>query len=212
LSYAMAVGMVVYLLQRDTERARELAQENLKLTGEYGFIYFYTHSMMILAILADADHIEEGIQQVSGAMAGLGAAGAELLLPMYQSWLAEIYAGLGKIEEGLASVAAGLSLVERGEEYIWEADLHRVKGDLLLLKSADESEVESCFQKAISIAKEQGTKLYELRAVMGLSRLWQKQGKTKEACALLSEVYNWFSEGFDTVDLREAKALLESLS
>jgi len=212
LSYALAIGMFIYLLRQDTARAKELAEENYKLSGEHGFIFFYTHSIMVLGVLADLDQVENGIQQTRAGMAGLEGAGAALLLPSYLIWLAEIYASLGKIEEGLAAVVEGLALIERGDEHSWEADLHRVKGDLLLLKSVDESEVESCFQKAISIAKEQGTKLYELRAVMGLSRLWQKQGKTKEACALLSDVYNWFSEGFDTADLREAKALLESLS
>jgi tetratricopeptide (TPR) repeat protein len=212
LSYALAVGMFIYLLQRDIAQARELAQENLKLTREYGFIYFYTHSSMILAILADVDHIEEGIRQVSGAMAGLGAAGAELLFPMYQTWLAEIYVRLGRFEEGLAAVAAGLSLIERGEEHIWEADLYRVKGDLLSLLEGNESEAESSYQNAVEIARKQETKTSELRATMSLSRLWQKQGKTEEVCTMLSEIYNWFTEGFDTVDLKEAEALLESLS
>ena len=212
LSYALAVGMFTYLLQRDLVRARELAAENFKLTGENGFIFFYTHSIMVLGVLADMDHIEEGIQQTRAGMAGLGGAGAELLLPAYQIWLAEIYGRLGKIEEGLAVVKDGLELVERGEEHNWEADLYRVKGDLLLLQDADESEAELCYQQAINIAQKQTTKLYELRATMGLSRLWQKQGKTEEACAMLTEIYNWFTEGFDTADLKEAKTLLESLS
>jgi predicted ATPase len=82
----------------------------------------------------------------------------------------------------------------------------------LLLQGADESETESCFRQAIDIAQKQAAKLYELRATMSLSRLWQKQGKTEEACAMLSDIYNWFTEGFDTVDLKEAKALLEMLS
>jgi predicted ATPase len=145
-------------------------------------------------------------------MAGLQGAGAELLLPAYQVWLAEIYIRLGRLEEGLAAVAEGLATVERGEEHIWEADLYRAKGDLLLIKGEAETEAETCFQQAIHIAKQQDAKWYELRAAMSLSRLWQKQGKGEEACMMLSEVYDWFTEGFDTVDLKEAKALLESLS
>lgn len=81
-----------------------------------------------------------------------------------------------------------------------------------LKNDASDSETEACFRQAISISRQQSAKTYELRAAMGLSRLWQKQGKTEEACAMLSEIYNWFTEGFDTADLKEAKALLEILS
>jgi predicted ATPase len=212
LAYALAVGSFTYLLLQKSERARELAQENFNLSGEQGFIFFYTHSAMILGVLADADQIEQGIMQTRGGMAGLEGAGAALLLPVYQTQLAKLFASLGKIEEGLALVKEGLDLIERGEEHIWEADLYRMKGDLLFMQGADESDVESCYQQALSIARQQNAKTYELRAVMSLSRLWQKQGNTAEARTLLAEINNWFTEGFDTVDLKKAKALLESLS
>jgi class 3 adenylate cyclase/predicted ATPase len=212
LAYALAVGSYTYLLLQKIEQARKLAQESFELSGEQGFVFFYTHSAMILGVLADADQIEQGVTQTRGGMAGLEAAGAALLLPVHQIGLAEIFASLGKIEDGLAIVAEGLALIERGDEHIWEADLYRAKGDVLLLKGENESEVEDCFQHAISIAKQQSTKLYELRAAMSLSRLWQKQGKAEEAHNLLSEIYSWFTEGFDTADLKEAKALLESLA
>jgi class 3 adenylate cyclase/predicted ATPase len=212
LAYALAVGSLFCIHRQNTERARELAQENLKFSGDQGFVYFYVHSNIILGILADPGQIEEGIMQTRGGMAGLEAAGAALFLPIYQTRLAETYARLGKIEDGLTAVAEGLALIERGEEHIWEANLYRAKGDLLLMQGADESEVESCYHKALSIARQQSAKMYELRAAMSLSRLWQKQGKTEEARTMLSEVYHWFTEGFDTVDLKEAKNLLESLS
>ncbi|MGE5374280.1 MAG: hypothetical protein ACM3XO_04420, partial [Bacteroidota bacterium] len=212
LAYALSSQAMFYLLHRDTKQGVELAQETFKLASEQGFMFWYAHSSMMLGLFADSAQVEDGIIQTRGFMAGLQAAGAELLLPMYLVWMAEIFAGLGKIEEGLAVATEGLALVESGEEHPWEADLYRVKGDLLLLKGADESEAESCFQQAINIARKQAAKLYELRATMSLSRLRQKQGKTEEACAILSEIYNWFTEGFDTTDLKEAKALLESLS
>jgi predicted ATPase len=212
LAYALSSGAMFYLLLRETELAVELAQETFKLAGDQGFIFWYTHSSMMLGLFADPVQIEDGIKQTRGGMAGLQAAGAALLLPMYLTWLAEIFARLGKIEDGLAVVAEGLALIERGDEHIWEADLYRAKGDLLLMQSADESDVESCYHKALSIARQQSAKMYELRAAMSLSRLWQKQGKTEEAFTMLSEIYNWFTEGFDTVDLKEAKALLETVS
>jgi len=212
LSYALAVGSILYLLLQKRERARELAQENFRFSGEQGFIFFYTHAAIILGVLADPDQIEQGIIQTRAGMAGLEGAGAALLLPVYQTRLARIFASLGKIDEGLAVVTEGLALIGRGEEHIWEADLHRMNGDLLLMNGADESDVESCYHKALSIARQQSAKTYELRAAMSLSRLWQKQGKTEEAFTMLSEIYNWFTEGFDTVDLKKAKALLETVS
>jgi predicted ATPase len=145
-------------------------------------------------------------------MAGLEGAGAALLLPFYQTLLAETFVGLGRIEEGLAVVKEGMDIIERGEEHVWAADLYRVKGDLLAMNGADESEAESCFQQALRIARQQQAKSYELRAAMSLSRLWHKQGKIAEARTLLSESYGWFTEGFDTVDLKRAQALLETLS
>jgi len=212
LSYALATGDFTYLMLRKVERAKEIAQENFKLSGDQGFIFFYTHSIMKLGVLADQGQIEEGMMQTRAGMAGLDAAGAALLLPFYQTLLAELCMGLGKIEEGLTAVEEGLSLIQSGEEHVWEADLYRARGDLLMMQSGNESDVESCFQQALSIAKRQRAKTYELRAAMSLSRLWQKQRKTEEACAMLSEIYNWFTEGFETADLKEAKALLESLS
>jgi predicted ATPase len=95
--------------------------------------------------------------------------------------------------------------------YAWDADLYRVKGEFMLLQGAEEPDVEACFHTALEIAQRQGAKSYELRAAMSLARLWQCQGKRAAARQRLSEVYGWFTEGFDTADLQEAKALLEAL-
>jgi predicted ATPase len=100
---------------------------------------------------------------------------------------------------------------QTGERF-YEAELHRVKGELLLIQtSGDEREAEACFENALQVAREQGAKSLELRAAMSLSRLWQKQGKRAEARELLGGVYGWFTEGFDTADLQAAKTLLDEL-
>ena len=104
-----------------------------------------------------------------------------------------------------------LSLVESGGEHMWDADLYRVKGELMLLQGAAASAVEACFHQALEIARRQGAKSYELRAATSLSRLLHTQGKAAAARTLLSEVYIWFTEGFDTADLQEAKTLLDEL-
>jgi predicted ATPase len=110
-------------------------------------------------------------------------------------------------------LAEALTLVDTTEERWWEAELHRLEGELLLALSTDHAaQAETCFHQALDIARRQQAKSLELRAAMSLSRLWQQQGKRAEARQLLAETYGWFTEGFDTADLQEAKALLAELS
>ena len=110
-------------------------------------------------------------------------------------------------------LAEALTLVDTTGERWYEAELYRLKGALLLQQSSDnQAEAETCFQQAIDIARSQQAKSLELRAATSLARLWQQQGKRQEAHDLLAPVYNWFTEGFDTADLKDAKALLDALS
>ena len=131
--------------------------------------------------------------------------------------LAEAQCTIAQAEEGLATVVEALAFVDRTEERHYEAELHRLKGELTLQsqaagqKSNVEKKAEACFQKAIEIGRQQRAKSWELRAATSLARLWQRQNKQVEAHQLLSDIYNWFTEGFDTKDLKEAKALLEGL-
>jgi hypothetical protein len=158
--------------------------------------------------------------------------GAEELLPYGFSLLAEAYGKVGQPDEGLSVLTE--TLENRTGGYLFEAELYRLKGELTLqskaslrqvntgqdtsedtdprlLTSNPQAEAEECFLKAIEIAQRQTAKSWELRAATGLARLWQQQGKRAEAHKLLSDIYNWFTEGFETKDLQEAKALLDSL-
>ena len=120
---------------------------------------------------------------------------------------------MGEPEEGLTVLAEALTLAETTGDRWYNPELYRLKGVLLLQQSADHhAEAQACFQQALDVAHSQQAKSLELRAATSLARLWQRQGKRNEARLLLSAVYTWFTEGFDTVDLREAKALLEELS
>ncbi len=134
---------------------------------------------------------------------------------------------MGQAEEGLNALAEALDAVDKNGERFYEAELYRLKGQLTLQKfqvsgstfqvenslaSSVQKEVEECFWKAIEIARKQQAKSLELRATISLARLWQQQGKQKEAHQMLAEIYGWFTEGFDTKDLQEAKALLDSLA
>ena len=173
---------------------------------------------------------EEGIAQMRQGVTAVQAIGLPgMVRPYYRAVLAEAHLKIGQAEAGLGALVEVFAEVPPDGKFWFEPELYRIKGELTLKskvktsprqvkasqnKSEDrspESEAEECFWKAIDIARQQQAKSLELRAVMGLSRLWQQQGKTEEARKLLSEIYGWFTEGFDTADLKEAKALLEEL-
>ena len=130
--------------------------------------------------------------------------------PLFLAGQAEVYGMLGKTQEGLEVIGEALDVVQKTGERWCEAEVHRIKGELLQL-SGRTSEAETSFRQAIEVARRQEAKSWELRATISLSRLLQKEGRSAEARQLLSEIYAWFTEGFDTPDLKEAKALLEEL-
>jgi len=159
---------------------------------------------------AEEGQEEEGIAQMHQGLAVLKATGTEAYQTYCLSFLADAYRKAGKVEEGLEVLTEALDLVEKIDERFFEVELHRVKGELLLMQ--DEAQAEACFHQAINIARRQNAKLFELRTVMSLSRLLQKQGKQREARKLIVDIYGWFTEGLDTPFLKEAKALLKELS
>jgi predicted ATPase len=127
--------------------------------------------------------------------------------------LAEVCNHLGYREDGLQALAEAYALVEQHEERYWEAEIHRLRGVVLLRQpGTPQAEAETWLQRALDVARCQEAKSLELRAAMSLARLWQQQGKRAEARELLAPVYGWFTEGFDTMDLQDAKALLEELA
>jgi len=168
--------------------------------------------------LAMQGQAEEGIKQIHQGLATARATGTELFRPYHLALLAEAYGKAEQVEEGLTALTEALAAVDRTGEHMYEAELYRLKGELTLAQSSVQSlesrveEAEACFHKAIAIARQQQAKSWELRATMNLARLWQQQGKKDEAGQMLAEIYGWFTEGFDTKDLQEAKALLEELS
>src|SRR5262249_45188209 len=170
----------------------------------------------------------EGVAQIRQ---GLGAYEGDVARTVDLTWLAVGYGGTGQVADGLATITEALRLVEKNDERLYEAEVYRIAGELLLRMRETESgrngdkvlladspirqfpvsSPEEAFLKAIEIAQKQRAKSLELRAAMSLSRLWQKQGKKEEARQMLADIYGWFTEGFETKDLQEAKALLEEL-
>jgi adenylate cyclase len=141
------------------------------------------------------------------------ATGAEIGRQYFLALLADIRGTIGEPEAGLMLLTEALTHVDKTGERWCESELYRLKGELLLQQnSAKQAEAESCFAQAMAIAQNQQAKSLELRAATSLARLWQSQGKREEAQQVLSDVYGWFTEGFDTADLKDAKALLEALT
>jgi predicted ATPase len=164
-------------------------------------------------LLAMHGEVEVGITQLRQGLAAYQETGGAVWRPIYLSMLAEAYSKGGQSAEALRILDEALALVNATGERVYEAEIHRLRGDLLLQLSWDEvAEAESCFHKALDIARNQQAKSLELRAATSLARLWQQQGKRQEAHDLLAPVYHWFTEGFDTADLMDAKALLDELA
>jgi predicted ATPase len=155
---------------------------------------------------------EQGIAQTQQGLIAQHEAGAEIARPSFLALLAEAHAAAGQAGGGLGILAEALALVDHTGERYWEAEVYRLKGELLLRQAVpDAPQAEACFQQALAVAHRRQAKSWELRAALSLSRLWQQQGKRAEARELLAPIYGWFTEGFDTPDLQEAKALLEDL-
>jgi predicted ATPase len=195
----------------------EHASALVKLSTEQSFPFWQAQGTIVQGwALVEQGREEEGVVQIRQGLADSQATGAEVTLLGGLVLLAAVYTKTGQAEEGVKVVAEALARVEKTGGRCWEAELHRLKGELTLQSTSQSlasgvTEAEECFQKALVVARHQGAKSLELRAVMSLSRLWQQQGKKEEAQQLLAEIYGWFTEGFDTKDLQEAKALLEEL-
>jgi predicted ATPase len=201
-------------MRRDVRTTQELVEAALALLTEQEFGQWVgTITFWQGWVLAAQGQHEEGIAQMHQGLAARLATGAGSTQSGMRGLLAEAYGGIGQAEEGLRLLAEALAWVDTTGERYCEAEVYRIKGELLLQQAvSDVPQAEACFQQALAVARHQQAKSLELRAAMSLSRLWQQQGKRQEACRLLAPIYGWFTEGLDTTDLQEAKALLEELS
>ena len=244
LSHSLVLLPVAHIRQfrGELDAAQDLAQKLISLGQEQRFVFYeMSGSLTHGCILIQQRKPEEGIALITAGLAAYRATHSGIYLPYFLSFLAGGYLQLGKTAEGMKAVQEALHLTEVNLDRFWEAEVYRIKGELVLqsgvrgsesqkesqkskvkgqkskvtnsrpLTPDPQGEAEACFHKAIEIARQQGAKSLELRTVMSLSRLWQQQGKQHEAHELLSEIYGWFTEGFNTKDLQEAKTLLEEL-
>jgi predicted ATPase len=213
LAIALGLAAVFHQFRREERCAQERAEAASSLATEQGFPYFMALSSLLYAwALAQHGQAREGLEQLRQGLRAMRATGAELWRPYWLALLADAHGTMGQPETGLTMLTEALTLVDTTGERWYESELHRLKGELLLAQSPDNhAEAETCFQQAISTARSQQAKSLELRVATSLARLWQQQGERQEAYKLLAPIYNWFAEGFDTADLKDATALLEEL-
>ena len=216
LAFARSCSTWLHVLRREVDathaQAEALLQQGMDQEFPYWVAFSAIHRGWALALHGQA---EEGIAQMREGIATHQALGSVSARTWFFTMLAEAYAIAGRTEDGLQVLTEALDEVDKGEEQAYVAELYRLKGQLLLEvqgAKSKEMEAETYFQKAIAVAQHQEAKSWELRAATSLARFWQQQGKRAEAHELLAPVYNWFTEGFETKDLQEAKALLAELS
>jgi predicted ATPase/class 3 adenylate cyclase/ribosomal protein L40E len=217
-AFALVHVLYVHRFSREVKATQARAQELFALSAEHGFpITLAVGAAHQGWALAEQGRGEEGILQIRQGIDTWRATGSTLFYqPFLLAMLSEAYAKARLPEEGLSALAEALTIVNKTGERFWEAELYRLKGELTFqsqLRSSQfkvQDEAEECFHRAVDIAARQSAKSLELRAVMSLSRLWQHQGKKAQARQILAEIYEWFTEGFDTADLKEARALLNA--
>ncbi len=214
LSIALSMAAMFHQFRRERRATQERAEAAISLTQEQGFPFWMAFSSILCGwALAQRGQVQEGIEQIYQSLVAHRATGAEIVRPYYLALLAEAHSVIGQPEAGLTVPTEALALVEKNGECYYEAELHRLRGEFFLKqRTPNELQAESCFRQALEVACSQQAKSLELRAATSLARLWQRQGKRQEAYELLAPIYGWFTEGFDTADLQDAKALLEALT
>jgi predicted ATPase len=214
LGFVLNAAVLFYQYRREAQTVLENAEALIAASTKHGFPQWLPNGTILHGwALASQGEGKTGIAEIQQGLGARRIAGTELNRPYFLSLLAEAYGKLRQPEEGLVAVDEALAIVDKTGDRYWEAELHRLKGELLQIQQGRKvGEADDCFRKALDTARRQQAKSLELRASMSMSRLWQQQEKRQDAYELLAPIYGWFTEGFDTADLKEAKALLEELS
>ena len=222
LARTLHYDTILCQLRRDTLATRAQAGEEITVATTQNFALAQASGRIMAGwAISVQEHSPEGLVQIRQGLDLYRLTGAEYQRPHYLTLLAEASGRLGQPEEGLTALDEALTVMEQTGERYYEAELHRQRGELLLLgitqrppsqDSRVQHEAEACFEQALTVSQHQRAKSLELRAAMSLARLWQRQGQGAQAHALLAPIYGWFTEGFDTADLQDAKALLKDLA
>jgi predicted ATPase len=214
LSYALNFAAILHHFRYEPQTAQALIQTSIGIASEQGLqLITMLGDVLAAGIIAEGESTRESLVRLHQSIEACRAVGSEMCWPYGLGIAAGVCLKAGRINEGLAAIEEALAVIDRTEERFYEAELHRVKGELLL-QSTDQnsqSEAESCFRRAIAVAQSQRAKSWELRATMSLARLYQRQGVNEQAQQILAEIYGWFTEGFGAADLTEAQALLSEI-
>jgi predicted ATPase len=211
LMYALLHGSLLHILCRDYVSARTITDELVTLAEAKGSLFWRAHGILVRGqLLALTKSPEDAVPSLTAGITAWRTTGSTLWLPMHLSSLASAYAELRRLDEAWQCVSEATSAIGETGEGLYEAEVNRVAGEIAL-RQRDELKARAYFERALAIARSQQSKSWELRAAMSMARPWRDQGKRDEACELLTPVYGWFTEGFDTLDLKEAKALLDEL-
>ena len=213
LMYALLVTSVTYVVCGDYAEANAITDELIALTDQTGSLFWGAFGMMQRgSVLALTGKATDAVQTITSGITAFRSTGSTLDLALYLSYLAEAHAHLRQFDNATRCIDEAMNLIERTKERWYEAEVNRIAGEIALLSlEPDVAKAEMYFQRALAVARKQQAKSWELRAAMSLARLWRDHGRPQQARELLAPVYGWFTQGFDTRDLVEAKSLLGEL-
>jgi tetratricopeptide (TPR) repeat protein len=212
LAYTLCGLGAVHLLRRDSQQAQRSSESAIDICVEKGIPFWQAMATINHGHgLSMQGRTGEGIGEATQGLLAYRAIGASVLQTLYLAQLADMHLMAGQVDAGLARVSEGLAAASETDERCVEAELYRLRGELLR-RQGDETEAEADWHRALAVARQQQARLWELRATMSLCRLWRDQGKRAKAREMLADIYGWFTEGFNTLDLQEVKALLAELA
>ena len=214
LMFGLLNGSFTHMLCGDHAAANAEADELVALADEKAALLWKAFGMSMQGCLrALTVKASDAVHMITSGITALRSTGGTLWMPLWLSHLTRAYADLGRFDEAWRCVDEAMTMIETTKEKWFEAEVHRTAGEIALLSpEPDAAKAEAYFERSLTVARQQQAKSWELRAAMSIARLWRDQGKVQQARELLAPVYGWFTEGFDTRDLKEAKALLEELA
>jgi predicted ATPase len=214
LMFALSYGFVTHLSSGNYAAASALADELVAFADEKGALFWKAAGMMNQGlVLAGTGRASEAIELLTPGLAAFRATGATIWIQMYLLYLARAHAEGGQFEAAWRCIGEAMTAVETTKEKWCEAEIHRTAGEIELTSpERDPAKAQAHFERAIAVSRAQKAKSWELRAATSLARLWGDQGKWHQARDFLSPIYDWFTEGFETLDLKEAKSLLDALA
>jgi predicted ATPase len=214
LMFALSLTSLAHFFCGNYAAVDTQLDELVALADEKGTLIWKAYGMMNQGcVLALTGKAADAVQMITSALTAFRSTGATVFVPFYLSYLTRAYAELGQFDDAWRCIGEAMTAVEATKERWFKADIRHTAGEIALLSpEPDAVKAETYFERALAVARKQQAKSWELRAAMSMARLWRDQGKRQEARDLLAPVYNWFTEGFDTLDLKEAKALLKELA